>query len=156
MTQYTTFKWIKSPALSSFSDDRTSVEVQCIHKYRHIDMHMHRLLHSSVHSNFASWATFQKIKEFRRKIIFLLKSIKWPICTSNAMLAFNIRILFINVSYYTVPSLINVAAFSYSSDSFNLVSWMERGNGSQCESLLSTRRIQLLLASFKVFYEKRR
>jgi len=35
------------------------------------------------------------------------------------MLAFNIRIFFINVSYNIVPSLINVVAFSYTSDSFN-------------------------------------
>jgi len=71
------------------------------------------------------------------------------------MLAFNIRTLFINVSYYIVPSLINVVAFSYTSDTFNLVSRMERGNGSERESLFSTRRIKLLLESFKVFYMKR-
>jgi len=66
----------KSPALYLCSDDRTSAEGQYIHKYRHIDMYMNRFCHSYLYSNFVPCATFQKIKEFGRKIIFCLKSIK--------------------------------------------------------------------------------
>jgi len=75
---------------------------------------------------------------------------------TTPILALNIRILFINVSYIIVPSLMNTVALSYTSDTLNLVSWMERGTGSERESLLSTRRIKSLLESFKVLCRKRR
>jgi len=41
---------------------------------------------------------------------------------TTPILALNIRILFINVSYIIVPSLMNTVALSYTSDTLNLVS----------------------------------